>query len=136
MKISNHFKRLSTDYQDAGPGTLLNQDTDSWAVFGQASYAMTESWKFTGGLRYTEETKEGTLLGRNVAVSDANLPPGTLISPNNWFSLPQLPNGPGFLLGTRSETFDETWEEIGWKVGLDFQVTNDALLYASVSRGF
>ncbi len=119
-----------------GTGTLLNQDTDSWAVFGQASYAMTESWKFTGGLRYTEETKEGTLLGRNVAVSDANLPPGTLISPNNWFSLPQLPNGPGFLLGTRSETFDETWEEIGWKVGLDFQVTNDALLYASVSRGF
>lgn len=37
---------------------LFNQETEAYAVYGQATYDLTERLSFTGGLRYTNETKE------------------------------------------------------------------------------
>ncbi|MGE0581542.1 MAG: TonB-dependent receptor [Steroidobacteraceae bacterium] len=37
---------------------LTNQDTDSYAVFGQASYAATETLTITAGARYTWDSKD------------------------------------------------------------------------------
>lgn len=33
-------------------------DNSNWAVYGQATYALTDRWSITGGLRYTEEERE------------------------------------------------------------------------------
>ncbi len=42
---------LSRDYS-------LEQDQDMWAVFGSATYSLTDSTRITAGLRYFEESKE------------------------------------------------------------------------------
>jgi iron complex outermembrane receptor protein len=36
-------------------------DTDSYAAFGEAGIRLADRWKFTGGLRYTRETKDFAL---------------------------------------------------------------------------
>src|SRR5690606_2006460 len=34
------------------------QNTDSWAVFGEAALNLTDQWRVIGGLRYTEEERD------------------------------------------------------------------------------
>ena len=50
------------DVSTFGPGfpplTTLEHGIDSWAIFGQASYDLTDALTITGGLRYTEEDRD------------------------------------------------------------------------------
>ncbi len=42
-----------------GPGDfLLEQEMDSWAVFGNVGYQVNDQLRLSGGLRYTEDSKE------------------------------------------------------------------------------
>lgn len=56
------------------PPTLVEHKNQSWAVFGQGSYAVTPEFKLTAGLRYTEDDKFFSVVGgspaNNRAVSD------------------------------------------------------------------
>ena len=45
------------------PPATLTHGNQTWAVFGQASYDVTEQLSVTGGLRYTEDEKDLTVLG-------------------------------------------------------------------------
>jgi len=103
-----------------GPGPdqlsdyIANQRNDSisWAVYGQATYPVSERLNVTGGLRYSYEEKK--ILVGNVAVS-----------------------GPGLLL----RAFDparakEDWNNISGRVAIDYNITDDAMAYASISTGF
>ncbi|MEQ8179618.1 MAG: TonB-dependent receptor [Amphiplicatus sp.] len=40
------------------PLTTLRHQNTSWAVFGQASYDLTDQWTLTGGLRYTDDERD------------------------------------------------------------------------------
>ncbi|HVY90575.1 MAG TPA: TonB-dependent receptor, partial [Hyphomonadaceae bacterium] len=40
------------------PSTTVEQSNTSWAVFGQATYDLTEQWSVTGGVRYTNDDKD------------------------------------------------------------------------------
>lgn len=48
------------------PPTTLTHANESWAVFGQASYEVTDAFTVTGGVRYTEDDKDLTVLGAPV----------------------------------------------------------------------
>jgi len=53
---------FSTKYEDQTnpffvPPTFVRQSNVSWAVFGQASYAVTDRFKLTGGVRWTSDVK-------------------------------------------------------------------------------
>ena len=39
------------------PPVTVEHSTDSWAVFGQGTYQLTDMFKLTGGLRYTDDRK-------------------------------------------------------------------------------
>lgn len=55
------------------PSTTLTHGNQSWAVFGQASYDVTDAFTVTGGLRYTEDDKDLTVAAapaNNRSVSD------------------------------------------------------------------
>ncbi len=55
------------------PPATLTHANQSWAVFGQASYAVTDAFTVTGGVRYTEDDKDLTVLGQpanNVSIQD------------------------------------------------------------------
>ena len=51
-----------------------NMVTKSTAVFGQVDYKVTDTLKFTAGLRYTRDTKYGTEYARTVCFSDVCMP--------------------------------------------------------------
>ena len=49
------------------PPTLVRHMNESWALFGQGSYAVTDTVKLTAGLRYTDDEKDFTVVGGNPA---------------------------------------------------------------------
>jgi outer membrane receptor protein involved in Fe transport len=83
---------------------------DSTALFGEAYYDLTDATKLTLGLRYTEEEKE---------VNDRTMMLNFISSVDDPFL-------------QRSNS----WEETTGKLGLDHQLSEDSLLYASFSRGY
>ncbi|MFV8819629.1 TonB-dependent receptor [Haliea sp. E17] len=91
-------------------------DQESASVFLQADYEFIDNWFLTLGGRYTWETKEA----KNASFSDCvNLPPdGHSISCD------------------LSDSGDEDWSNFSPKVGVNWQVTDDVMFYASYTQGF
>jgi iron complex outermembrane recepter protein len=89
----------------------------SYAFFAQASYTMVERLTATLGARYTSERKT---LDQDVLRSSEN--PATFGAVL-----------PGFPIGFHSSRDDSAFTP---KIGLDYQLTEDALLYASATKGF
>lgn len=86
----------------------------SWALFGQASFAITDTLTATAGLRQTWERKTGRFMGRKV--SGPGLPPPLAADYD--------------VRGAKS------WDALTPRFALDWRATPNALLYASVTRGF
>ncbi len=72
-----YYFDTSFDVETFGPGfpplTVVNHGNDSWALFGQLSYDVTDRLNITGGVRYTED--ERTL--------DATPPPFVTVNPTS-----------------------------------------------------
>lgn len=80
--------------------TVLELDTKNIAVFGQATYNVTEQFSLTAGARWTHEKKEAAI-----------------VAP---FQIPG----------------DASWNNFSPRFGVEFQATDDVMLYASATRGF
>lgn len=94
--------------------TSWSQKTDAYAIFGQVEYDVTEQIRLSAGLRYTEEKKKY----RYDAID---------LDPFDNSSLP-LP------VAGINDTLKE--DNISGKLGIDFTVNDDLMLYASASKGF
>lgn len=101
-------------------GNLYEQTSTARAAFGQVEWDVAENWHLTGGLRYTRERKE---LDNVSTPWTANPGPGQ-IGP--------IQSG---LLFTPS-SYAKDFSAVSGKVGIDYRLSDDALLYASVSKGF
>lgn len=85
---------------------------ESIAAFGQATYEVTDRFRVTGGLRYTEDKK-----GRKG---------GTFLT-----------NGAGAIVSTVvANVADAKWDATNWKLGADFDLTSTSMLYANVATGY
>ena len=122
-----YFKEdLALDnYFDLHPrGPLINVreyhydvETESKALFGQASYDLTDALRVTGGLRYTEDGKsrvgESFVGALNQDVTDG--------------------------VAERAYATDNTqatWDQTTWHVGVDYRMSPQNLLYGKVSTGY
>lgn len=136
--------------------------TESYAAYAQASYAITEQLKFTAGIRYTSDKKDFAFANANAILPTAGTPPvpqGTAITlrtgpiPDSAFGAEGAatnctyttfpPPRSGFqclasnttiLTGATYDT--KKFNKTTWRAGLDYQLTDDNLMYASVSTGF
>ena len=90
---------------------LLHDVNTSWAVFGQASYKLTDALTLTGGVRVTNDTKTTTLLKANNVVS------GTT----------GFPGATSVRLSSTKPSFDAS---------LLYRVSDEASVFARVARGF
>jgi iron complex outermembrane recepter protein len=98
----------------------------STAFYGQAELNLSEQFKLTAGVRYTEDDKRFRV-NRPVAQSAANVI-GVVIRNPVPFDF-----DPGAGVDTElQETFDKTT----WRVGADYRLTPDNLVYASAATGF
>ncbi len=84
------------------------QDTESWAIYGQGSYDLTDTLEVTVGLRYTEDERDAFLFNESLGHND--------------FS-DRLRN-------------DEDWDNISYLFNLNWAVTEDMNLYATYSTGY
>jgi iron complex outermembrane receptor protein len=90
-----------------GPiGRDFDQGTRAMAAFGQITYNLTEKLRLTAGARISRERKTAT------QYVDATVANGV--------------EGKG----------SKTWTAFTPKVGIDYSITDDVMLYASVTKGF
>jgi iron complex outermembrane receptor protein len=93
------------------------------AVFGQATWNLTDQWSITGGLRYNEEEKDD-LLQNSTLLPDTELL--GLFSPRPF---------PAATAGT-TRNASRKWTAWTPKVGIDWRPSDDQLYYLSYSEGF
>ncbi|MDE0929713.1 MAG: TonB-dependent receptor [Halioglobus sp.] len=48
------------------PGTIVQLDTDSWAVFGELSKSLSDNLRIIAGMRYTDESKQTDVLTETI----------------------------------------------------------------------
>jgi iron complex outermembrane receptor protein len=88
---------------------VFEQTTDTWSVFGQAKWNITEELKLLGSLRYTENSKDASY---------------------DFFRVAGVPLGPPiYLEGSRSKgTLDPS-------ITVQYHFTDDIMAYATYSQG-
>lgn len=102
------------------------QDTESFAIFAQGTYNLSDNLRFTGGLRYTEDKKDSAkeLFYSSLGLNDVNPLVGAVY--------PVLGLGVNQPMTMRSRKEDAiTGEAI-----VEYDFADDHLLFARYSRGF
>lgn len=109
----------------AQPGDQLRAttqlDTRNVAAFGQATWHISDRWRLTGGLRWTDEEKDADL---NVQI-DSTAPSDALL-------------GLSFLTTVSTpidEEFTRSTDDVNWLVNTSFDLHDDTLLFASIATG-
>ncbi len=113
--FNEHNYSYARYYSPFFSSVTINPDIheESWAVFGQATYTLSDRLRLTGGLRYSNDTKEAT--GQNQVF------------------IPKF----SFPVGTTPDDFPRTtWTHVDWRAGVDFDLTPTSLVYANVSTGY
>ena len=127
--------------------TRYHQETDSQALFGHVEYNFTDKLRVTLGARYTEEDRSWS--GCTFDAGDGSLAGflnfafGASLSPGECGTIDDDPNSPNYIFAVADpndafHVYEETIEtnKWMWKVGLDYSLNDDMLLYATISRGF
>lgn len=132
-------------------GFLFNQtgidtelDTTAYALFGQATFSLSEQLRLTGGLRYSVEERaaDGLTFGREPGgfTCAANGTTAVTIATVSSYIPQAAVNGAGipypFTFCQDVQLGERDWDDLSYRVALDFDITPDSLVYASVSRGF
>lgn len=97
------------------------QEAESFAIYGVVGYQLNDNLNINGSLRYTEEDRSY----QDGFLSFDTLPPG--VPP--FVPLP-------FFLTQNLNTELELEDHWSGHIGLDWTPTNDALIYAKITRGF
>ncbi|MCB1677062.1 MAG: TonB-dependent receptor [Halioglobus sp.] len=112
----------------------IDLDVESYAAFGQVEYDITDKLTALVGFRYTDEEKTqafDTYSDNTDGVVSIFPPPiaplpGTIdyaVSPNNPFLMVPY-------------EYNDSWDEFSPKLGLNYQATDNLMLYISWSNGF
>lgn len=90
-------------------------DTTAFALYGQATYHLTDDFRITAGLRYSDESKDGVGQSRSAFFNDSIDLTGNTILPN-------------------IASFDD--EVLDPALTLEWDATDDVLVYASYKESF
>lgn len=90
-------------------------ETSAAALFGDLSYSLTDTTSLSLGARFNREEKRADVLNQNMADEDFTIPNGQV---------------------SADFTESESWTDFSPRVGIDHQLTETTLLYASYSEGF
>lgn len=109
------------------------QQTDSWAVFGQLNVPLGERFELTGGLRFTNEQRDwtgGTFIGTFSSLAEALASGAPALS-----RLPLPPGDPGAGGPLDFPTSLEE-ENVDWQAVLKYTPSENAMYYLSASNAF
>lgn len=114
--------------------TYSNQSAETWAVFGNLDFVISDQLKLQGGLRYTEQQRSFSgCIGDNgdgawatlfSVVYGAAIPAGGCTTLNPFTGA----------IGLHRDSLEE--DNLSWRLNLNYQPNRDLLFYANVSRGY
>lgn len=127
-------------------GRVVEVNSDVWSVFGQLTYDFSDQFSVQLGARYTDDSKDGSRLGRVINVDGGALPAAQVGAPLVYAQLFGIttdnlsglgPQGAFFqnLLGATpvADTINET--AFTPEVKIEYRPTDNALIYASYVKG-
>ena len=130
--------------------TRYHQETESAAIYGHAEWQFAQAWNLTVGGRYTHEERKWS--GCTFVAEDGSLGNflnaqfGSTLGPGDCGTIDDQPDSPTYifnLLGTADvndafHVFEDTIDTKKWmgKVGVDYTLNDDMLLYGTISQGF
>ena len=141
------FVLLDADY---------TQETESYALFGQVELDFSDSWTVIAGLRYTDEEKTMDFVnidrgqipvygGVSAIAFCSTLPPAALPDPSiGCFNpaptptsavRPTIDHAVLFTQGSAGNLTEHNTDMWTGKLELDWKISDDVLLYGSLSRG-
>jgi len=95
--------------------TSVYHDNQSWAVFGQSTYNLSERWDVTGGVRYTHDKKSFYVGEQNV-------------------------NGFALVIGVAQiqnyAPIDLSDGQVSWELATNYRLTDQTSLFARFANGF
>ncbi|MDX2142037.1 MAG: TonB-dependent receptor [Rhodospirillaceae bacterium] len=112
--------KLLTRRSEGRSGSLTDSSTDAYALFANASYDLSDKLSLQTGVRWSRDEKEA-------ATTATGVPTGGRYFLNGV----ALPVGAGY-----SVSGEKAWSAVTPAFSLNYQVTPDHFLYATVSRGF
>ena len=110
--------------------------TESYAFFGNATYQATDKLKLTAGLRYTNEDKTVAYRFRSRHEFATNVPRTTYEVFDFIKAVDSGVLGPIITPANAPISGEQSWDNVSFKLALDYQANDNTLLYGSVSRGF
>ena len=121
-----------------------NLSDKSWAAFADATYSVTDRFRVNAGLRYTTETKKQD--GFTLLEFPQPLPVGappivgpqfTCAPPASFTPGPVTQYGESYPVGTCSvpNAGEAKFNNTTWKVGLEFDLRSESLLYVNARTG-
>jgi iron complex outermembrane receptor protein len=132
-------------------------EATSWAAFGQIDWKFVPDWKFTLGLRYSNDRKKGRESVRLLCFGTPNCTggfpaevfpaSGVLVSDITAFAVSRpapnaLPRGVTTVTtfdpttGLASRDYDASWHAITGTAGIEWQPNDATNIYAKYSRGY
>jgi iron complex outermembrane receptor protein len=120
-------------------GTISLQTGRIWfinmAAYAQATYALTDQFKITGGLRYTYDRSRGESNGFTYTFSNAGI--GYNVGAGQTFVAPRLLGCAGGFVGVECSFSAKTSDQKPtWTLNLQYTPSDQAMLYATYSRGY
>lgn len=113
-------------FSNTAVGKLSHGETESWGIFDQASFAITDALKITAGIRYSSETANRD--ASQGSFCPLSLYPDISLSGPDFF-------GPGCTLSTNAATSGK-WSSTTGKLNLEYQVSPFTFIYGGVTTGF
>lgn len=137
LEMSQAFRT----YEDYG-----DMDTETWSIFANADWRLSDTIKLTTGMRYTEDKQDYVGCSRDV---NGNMLPNVNVA-NRYLFVDKygLSTPPAQITEGQCNTYDPVTNTFGavvstlsennvaWRAALDWKPNNDTLVYASVSRGY
>lgn len=158
IERSSTFEDQNVEYGDSSnsnPGVLFifqsgqfnSQKIRNYAAFGNLEYDILDNVTLKGGVRYTDSQNTGSSC--NYDLGDGRIASLLNILGSVLGSVPFTPvgsTGPAsgkcvsltadFVPSIVPFTTKLTENNVSWRVGADYRVSSDVLLYANVSRGY
>ena len=111
-------------------------DSTSWAIYGQSTWDIRENMRLTAGLRYSAEEKEYTVSGQAFLdlFGDAQ---GTITA----LGIPSIDILNSTAIAVTVQQFDQLtakddWNNVSGRIALDWDVSDNVMLFGTVSTGF
>lgn len=130
IPLSADWATLAGTVGNVNRQTGLDQDASTWALFGQATFQISDTVSTTLGLRYGEEEKDGRQWANVSDLSGNGITGGALTGPV-LFAVAPLD------VSTHSvDNLHRDEESLSWTANVAWDATDDIMAYATVSTGF